>query len=338
MNVLIIGGTRNVGFFLAVAMHAAGHRVTVLNRGITRDELPAEIERLHADRADANALRRALEGRTFDAVVDATLYNADEAAVIVDLLRRRTGHYVFLSSGQVYLVRDGLLRPFHERDYDGRLLPPPKPETYAYEEWLYGMNKRNAEDVFLKAARDRAFPVTTLRLPMVNGERDHFYRLYNYVLRLQDGGPLLVPTTPNYPLRHIYSEDVVRAIMRILEQGSGKGRAYNLSQDEAVSLEDFLHLVGGILGVEPKLVRVSRELLEANGFLPDCSPFSERWMSELDNTLSKTELGITYTPLAVYLERIVNHYRVHKPPKPMGYRRRRSEIKLAEAAPAMEQD
>ncbi len=330
MNVLIIGGTRNVGFFLANAMHEAGHRVTVLNRGITRDELPPAIERLRADRTETAALRRALSGRAFDAVVDATLYNADEASAIVDILDKRTSHYIFLSSGQVYLVRDGLVRPFHEHDYDGRLLPPPKPDTFAYEEWLYGMNKRNAEDVFAKAAHERGFPVTTLRMPMVNGERDHFFRLYNYVVRLQDGGPILVPTTPNYALRHIYGKDVVRAILQILESGSGKGKAYNLSQDESVSLEDFLALVGSFLGVEPKIVRVPRDLLEANGFLPDCSPFSERWMSELDNTLSKKELGISYTPLPVYLERIVRHYEEHKPPKPTGYRRRRSEIKLVE--------
>lgn len=334
MNVLIIGGTRNVGFFLANAMHDAGHHVTILNRGITRDELPAPIERLRADRTDAAALRRALGGRSFDAVVDAALYNADEASTIVDLLDKKTGHYIFLSSGQVYLVREGIVRPFHERDYEGRLLSPPKPDTYAYEEWLYGMNKRNAEDVFLKAAKERAFPITTLRLPMVNGERDHFFRLYNYVLRLQDGGPILVPTTPNYALRHIYSDDVVRAIMRILENGSGKGKAYNISQDESVSLDDFLAMVGGFLGVEPKIVRVNRDLLEANGFLPDCSPFSERWMSELDNTLGKTELGIQYTPLPVYLERIVRHYKTSRTPKPAGYRRRRSEIKLVETLAA----
>jgi nucleoside-diphosphate-sugar epimerase len=336
MNVLIIGGTRNVGFFLAMAMHEAGHRVTILNRGITRDELPPAIERLRADRTDAAALKRALSGRSFDAVVDATLYNADEAKTICDLLHKRAGHYIFLSSGQVYLVRDGLARPFHERDYEGRLLPAPKPDTYAYEEWLYGMNKRNAEDVFLAAAKDRKFPVTILRLPMVNGERDHFHRLYSYVLRLQDGGPILVPTTPNYPLRHIYSDDVVRAIIRILESGSGKGKAYNISQDESVSLEAFLGIVGGLLGVEPQIVRVNRDLLEANGFLPDCSPFSERWMSEPDNSLSKTELGITYTPLPIYLERIIRHYETHKPPKPTGYRRRRSEIKLVETMPAVE--
>jgi hypothetical protein len=43
------------------------------------------------------------------------------------------------------------------------------------------------------------------------------------------------------------------------------------------------------MGIKPHIIRVKRSELEANGFLPDCSPFSDRWMSELDNTRSKAE-------------------------------------------------
>ena len=53
-------------------------------------------------------------------------------------------------------------------------------------------------------------------------------------------------------------------------------------------------------------------------------------MSELDNSLSKEELGITYTPLAEYLGYLVEHYRQHKPPQPIGYKRRPAEIQMAE--------
>ena len=73
-----------------------------------------------------------------------------------------------------------------------------------------------------------------------------------------------------------------------------------------------------------------RDLLEANGFLPDCSPFSERWMSELDNTRSKRELGMTYTPVRTYLEKIVAYYAENPPPMPASYRRRRAELLLLE--------
>ncbi len=329
MDILIIGGTRNIGHFLTHALLNAGHRVTVLNRGMTQDDLPEEIERLRADRTDPFQLERELIGREFDVVVDNAIYKGAEADTIIRLLEGRTGHYIFLSTGQVYLVREGLERPFHETDYEGRVMPAPKPATYAYEEWLYGVDKRAVEDAMAKAWHERQFPFTSLRLPMVNSQRDHFLRFWSYVLRLKDGGPILVPETPDYPLRHIYSGDVVKAIQLCIQRGAGQGEAYNISQDETTSLDEFLAIAGEYVGATPHLMRFRRQLLDANGFLPDCSPFSERWMSELTNERSKAELGMVYTPLREYLGAIIAAYEENPPREPVGYRRRHAEVQFA---------
>jgi nucleoside-diphosphate-sugar epimerase len=331
MDILIIGGTRNLGHFLAYDLLESGHRVTVLNRGKTRDELPEEVERLRADRTNPGQLQEALAGRSFDVVVDTALYNGADAEAIVELLTGRVGRYIFISTGQVYLVREGLERPFSEDDYEGRLMPAPKPNTFSYEEWLYGIEKRQAEDTLSEAWERHQFPFTSLRIPMVNSERDHFNRLYGYILRLKDGGPILVPETPDHPLRHVYVGDVVKAISLLVNADKGIGRAYNISQDETVSLNDFLGMLGEIVGIEPQIVTVKRSLLEANGFLPDCSPFSERWMSELTNERSKAELGMTYTPLRTYLGKLVAYYDTNPPPKPASYRRRHAEMNFVVA-------
>lgn len=329
-NILIIGGTRNMGFHLTQSLLQAGHKVTILNRGMSPDNLPDSVHRLRADRTDAQQMKRALMGKTFDIVVDFVIFDAPEARVIVDLLRDRVAHYIFISTGQVYLVREGIQRPFIEDEYEGRLQPPPKANTFAYEEWLYGVNKRKAEDIFNAAHEEFGFPVTSLRLPMVNSERDTFQRLYNYIIRLQDGGPLLVPQTPTYPLRHVYGRDVVGAIQKLVDTGEGIGRAYNISQEETVSIDEFVGILGDHLNITPRIVRAKRSLLEANGFLPDCSPFSERWMSELDNARSKGELGIRYTPLHDYLGTLVEHYTSNDQPTPVGYKRRAAELQFAE--------
>ena len=319
-----------MGHRLVHRLVGLGHRITVFNRGKTHDELPAEVERLRGDRTDPVQLNRALHGRSFDAVIDNALYKGAEVEPVVRLFGDRIGQYIFISTGQVYLVREGIARPFREVDYEGRLMPSPKPNTYGYEEWVYGIEKRRAEDALRAAWETQGFPYTSLRLPMVNSERDHFHRLYHYILRLMDGCPILVPSTPNYPLRHFYADDVVSAVIRLIETGQGKGAAYNISQDETVPLDEFLALVGDTLGVPANVVRVRRDVLEANGFLPDCSPFSDRWMSELDNMRGKAELGITYTPLRAYLEKIVAYYDENPPPTPASYRRRRAERLLLE--------
>ena len=125
MNVLIIGGTRQIGHFLTEALLSAGHRVTVLNRGVTRDDLPDTLPRLRVDRTDPVQLRRALAGRTFDVVIDNVLYKRAEAEAITHLLDGHVGHYITLSTGQVYLVREGIQRPFKEEDFaTSRVMAP----------------------------------------------------------------------------------------------------------------------------------------------------------------------------------------------------------------------
>lgn len=267
-------------------------------------------------------------GRAFDGVVDTTLYNGEDAKAITELLDGSVGHYIFLSTGQVYLVRRDLRRPFAEDDYDGPIIDSPPQGSRDHEEWAYGGAKRQAEDVLRTAWETRRFPCTALRLPMVNSERDHFYRIYGYLLRLRDGGPILVPAGDQMHLRHVYGGDVVRAIATLIHTGLGKGRAYNLSQEEALPLEDFLALLASMAGHALRLARIDKALLESHRLLPDCSPFSDPWMSELDNRRSKDELGMRYTPLPVYLRKLIRHYESHPLPTPVGYQQRGEEIRL----------
>ena len=336
MNVLVIGGTRHIGYFLVHRLLESGHHVTVLNRGITANDLPPQVERLRADREVAEQMTYALAKREFDAVVDLVLYEGHEAEHIVNLLQNHTAHYLFISTGQVYLVRgSSLARPFKEGDYNGEVMPAPPLHSADYSEWVYGYEKRQAEDVLAQAWQTQQFPYTSLRLPMVNGERDHFHRLYSYILRLQDGEPILIPDQPNYRLNHIYVADVVRVLVQLIESGAGKGQVFNIAQDEAVPLETFLAILADYLGVVLRLQTVDRATLEKHSFLPHCSPFSERWMSELDNQRSKDVLGVHYTPLATYLENLVRHYTAHPVvPTPMNYSRRATEIAFAHSLPA----
>ena len=330
MNVLIIGGTRNLGHFLALSLVSHGHRVTLLNRGQTRDDLPVGIPRLRADRCDGAQLRQALAGREFDAAVDTALYRGREAREVVDVLDGRVGRFVFISTGQVYLVRTGAARPFSEEAYSGSLMAEPQGSISDLNDWRYGIEKREAEDVLAEAWERRRFPVTSLRLPMVASERDHFSRIHGYLLRLRDGGPLLLPRPPWLGVRHVDVHDVVAAIEKLLASSAGLGRAYNVSPDETLTLGAFLDLLAGIACVPKRTVLVDRALLESRALLPDCSPMSDPWMSELDNARGRSELGLSYTRVTETLRRIVTHYDAHPVPPPASYGRRAEELALLE--------
>ena len=332
VDVLIIGGTRNVGHHLAVALSDLGHRVTTLNRGRTRDELGDRVERLRADRTDPVQLARALGGRSFDACVDTIAMRGGDTRTAIEALDGRIGHYVHLSTGQVYLVRDGCPVPASEEDYDGPLVDPPPGGSWESAEWRYGIEKRGCEDELEEAWVSRRFPATRLRLPMIHGERDHYGRIHGLVRRFLDGGPLLVPLEGAPRIRHVHQADVVSAILRLLESGAGKGTAYNVSQDDLWTLDEFLDRVAALLGVEPDVVPVARAELEAARLFPACAPFANPWMSILDNRRAKEDLGLGFAGFDDYLPKLVEHFRDPALEPPAAYSgQREREIALAAA-------
>jgi nucleoside-diphosphate-sugar epimerase len=331
MRSLIIGGTRNLGPAIVQRLLRQGHHVTVFNRGLTRDDLPREVERMKGDRTDPQQLKSAVAGREFDLVIDTTLYTGAEAKAAVEVFAGRVGRYLFLSTGQVYLVRLGVQRPFKEEAYAGPVMDEPlKSDEYAHDNWLYGADKRAAEDVFARAWAETKFPFTSLRLPMVNSERDHYDRIYGYFQRLQDGGPILIPEGDGLPVRHVYGEDVVQAIMRLTDGDLGKGRDYNIGQDETVTLEQFLEMLAELAHRPLRTMSVPRAKLESHGLLPHCSPFSGKWMSSLDNARSKAELGMIYTPMRDYLKKLIDYYLAVGPRETEGYAQRPRELQLVD--------
>lgn len=326
---LILGGTRNLGHVTGEALCEVGHDVAILNRGQTPDDLPPGIERIRADRNDDEAMRAALHARSFDLVLDNTTYTERDARQVVDLLDGNVGRYVFISSGQVYLVRDNIERPFREEAYEGAIMPEPARQSADYSSWLYGIDKRLAEQVIEDAHERTGFPFTTLRLPMVASERDHYGRIQGYIARLTDGTPFLIPEGKGLPLRHVYVNDVARLVTDLVESKKGIGRGYNISYGSSMTHDEFLGMLAEAAETEPQILKVERKKLEQAGLLPDCSPFSGRWMSELDNAHSVETFSIDYSAPAAYLPSIVADYRSRWAQLglvPDSYRQRKAEI------------
>ena len=324
MNVLVIGGNRFMGLGLVWRLLCQGHRVTLLNRGNLPDPFGDRVERIRVDRS-TDAFDHALAGRTFDRAVDFAGFSADDASRAVRVLAGQIGHFVFISTGQVYLVREGCPWPAREEDYDGPIMPQ-APSPADHDDWVYGIGKRGAEDV-LAAAAD--LPATRLRLPMVNGELDHKRRIEAYVWRILDGGPLVVPRADAIA-RHVYSGAVIRAIGSLLEAPPRPGQAYNLAQAEQPTVRELLERIASRLGARPEFVELPAEVLEEAGLSPRAaSPFSSPWMSVLDPGRAVSELGFEHPPLDGYLDSILASLFAAWPSEPpAGYAQRGRELEL----------
>lgn len=331
MNVLVIGGTRFVGQLLTWRLVAGGHRVTLFNRGNHADPFGDRVERLRGDRTTGD-FAGLLGRREFDAAVDLVAFTGDNAVSVVNTLLGRVGHYVFISTGQVYLVKQSCTLPAREEEYDGSVRPEPDdPDERA--SWCYGVDKRAAEDHLASAYVERGFPVTRLRIPMVNGERDYYRRIESYLWRILDGGPVVLPDGGTQICRHVYGGEVARAVSGLLGDSTTFGDVFNLSQDEQITVAELVSMLARLLGAEPEIRAVSAERLLAEGIDPrEVSPFSGRWMSRLDASRARRRLGFQHEPLERYLEKIVAAFLAHPPAdRPEGYQRRAAEIRLAAA-------
>ena len=333
MHVLVIGGNRFVGWLLGWRLLAADHQVTLLNRGRLQDPFGDRVERLTGDRTTPD-LDRLLAGRTFDAVVDLAAYTAEDGRRAAALLAGRTGHYVMISTGQVYLVREGCPRPAREEDYGGPVMARPSDPADVWD-WEYGVGKRGCEDALAEAWSRSRFPATRVRIPMVNGERDYHRRIEAYLWRLLDGGPLVLPDGGAHRIRHVYAGEVARFLCEILGRRETLGQAYNLAQEETPTLAELAGRLRDLVGSRAEIVPVRSDRLRNAGLDPvQVSPFSGRWMSFLDPSRVRRELGFAHEPLEPYLGKIVASFLAHPPPdRPEGYAARETE--RAAAAPGI---
>jgi nucleoside-diphosphate-sugar epimerase len=339
VRVLVVGGTRFMGYHLAWRLLAGGHQVTLLNRGNHPDPFGDRVERLRADRTTPE-LGRVLSGRSFDAAVDFTAFRRADAEGALAALDGRLGHYVMISTGQVYLVKRGVIgdagpeapaRAFREEDYDGPLMAEPPAGDRDRGDWDYGVGKRGAEDALAEAWERRRFPCTRIRIPIVNGERDHTRRLEGYVRRVLDGGPVLLPDGGESRVRQVYAGAVVSTIAALLGREVTFGRAYNLCQEETPTLAELVALIAEIVGAEPRVVDAPVAEMARAGLDPvAASPFSTRWKSFLDPSRAGAELGFRHPPLRDCLERTLGWMLAEwRDDPPAGYAQRARERAFA---------
>jgi len=101
MEILVLGGSHFVGRHLVDAARAAGHTVTVFNRG--RTPLPwDDVEQLIGDREQGDL--ESLRGRDWDACLDVNGYLPQYVRASAELLADRVARYAFISPASVYVI------------------------------------------------------------------------------------------------------------------------------------------------------------------------------------------------------------------------------------------
>ena len=134
---------------------------------------------------------------------------------MVELLRGRTGHYVFASSTVIYAASRVL--PIRE-DF---------PVDRSERQNEYGLGKILCEDILIREHRERGFPATTVAFSMVFGPHnilpDREQRMF---VRLRRGRPVLIPGDGTTLGQVGHVDDQARALRLLMGNPKTSGPAY----------------------------------------------------------------------------------------------------------------
>lgn len=288
-RICVIGGSRYFGKLLVQRLLAAGHQVTVINRGSTPP--PPGVEHLVVDRDDEAALTAALDYRTFDVVVDQVCYTPVQAAIAARAFTGRTRRYVMTSTIEVYDPLTAALpavpvgTPVPEETVD--------PATWqvsmelpwhddAYLEAHYAEGKRQAEAVFTRAA---GFAFTSVRSTHVlgGGAQEFTGRLAHYAERIARGEAITVHAQA-LPTVFIHYEEL--ADLLLWATTADFTGPVNACSDGPLDVRDFTAIVAAQAGREP----VHRTVPAGD----EASPFSFDRHYAMSNARAK-QLGFAFS-------------------------------------------
>ena len=221
VDVLILGGTEFLGWHMAHAYAAAGHRVTLFNRGRRRARTPPEIKVLIGDRRGDLA---ELTGRTWDVAVDTSGYLPRIVRNAAAALRRWVGSYVFVSTISAFPTPNAQTREdsetcalTDEQEADAELVEPPARSVAGggYGE-AYGALKARCEAIVQGLVPYRS---VILRPGFIIGPEDYSARFSYWIERALRGGEAVAPGRPERPLRLVDARDISEWLVRVTEYG-----------------------------------------------------------------------------------------------------------------------
>ncbi len=264
MRVLVIGGTSFIGPAVVRRLAVLGHEVAVFHRGQTQADLRVDVEHLTGDRHELG--RHVAEFRRLapDIVVDMIAFTEADAIGLVETFRGLARRTVVISSADVYRAYGRFLgmepgpiepTPLTEEAPLRTALFPYRRQAQGTDDFSYSYDKIPVERVVLSEAD---LPGTVLRLPMVHGPGDPYYRLSPYLKRMDDGRSSIVldEGIARWKCPRGYVEDVAAAVALAVVDERAAGRIYNVAEPVAFSEAEWVRRIGEVVGWRGEVVTV----------------------------------------------------------------------------------
>lgn len=253
MKILFIGGTGLISTAVSKKLLDQKQELYLLNRGNANDKLPKGAHILIADINDKKAVRAAIEGLSFDVVVDWIAFTKDHVERDVSLFKGKTKQYVFISSASAY-HKPILQYPITEE------MPLYNPY------WGYSDNKRVCEE-YLKKQDAKDFAVTIIRPSHTyNDEKviaimKSWAHPYGVIDRILKGKRTIIPGdgTSLWTLTH--NTDFADGFIPVLGNKAAYHETYHITSDFMYTWDQLHEMVCDALGVKPNIIHIPTDFI-----------------------------------------------------------------------------
>lgn len=252
LRILILGGTGFIGPNQVQYALDRGHSVTLFNRGVTNSTLFPNVPRLVGDRNLPDG-HKALERGEWDVVIDNPTSNPKWVRDAGKALRGRTKHYIFVSTISVFSDNSAPI------DENGPLLPPADIEA-AFDAKIYGQNKVRSE---IEARTQFGDNVTIVRPGLIVGPGDLSDRFSYWPVRIDRGGEVLAPGTPNDPVQYVDARDLSEWMIRLAETRT-LGIFNATGPKSPTTIAEMLYGIKAVTTSDARFTWVPAEFLGAN--------------------------------------------------------------------------
>lgn len=288
MRVLIVGGTGLISTGITRQLADSEHEVTCFTRGESEADVPDSVEFVHGDRNERADLVAARDEVDPDCVIDMVCFSPGQAEQAVDVFAGEIDQYVFCSTVDVY-HRPLATNPVQE---DAAREPPVSD---------YGEDKAECEDIFTTAHDRDDFETTVIRPWSTYGEGGpvlHTLGTDTYYLdRIRQGKPVIVHGDGQTLWGPCHRDDVARAFVNSVGNGTAYGEAYHATSEENVTWGQFHQTVADVMDApDPEFVYIPTPILaevapDRTGMLLDHFQFS----TVFDNSKARRDLDFEYT-------------------------------------------
>ncbi|MBL0937583.1 MAG: twin-arginine translocation signal domain-containing protein [Gemmatimonadaceae bacterium] len=296
LRILILGGTGFIGPYQVQYALDRKHKVTLFNRGQTNNTLFPDVPRLVGDRNVAGG-HDALKKGTWDVVIDNPTTNPKWVRGAGEALKGRAGHYIFVSTISVFsdYSKPGMAE-------DGPLNAPTDIEKeFDRNAQFYGPNKVRSEmEAVAQFGKDK---VTIVRPGLIVGPGDLSDRFSYWPVRIDKGGEILAPGTPNDPVQYIDAHDLSEWIVRLGENHT-MGTFNATGPKSPTNIAEMLYGIKAVTSSDAKFTFVPADFLaqhqvRAWSEMPVWQPGQGRTAGFMAIDCSKAyAAGLTCRPLA----------------------------------------